>query len=239
MADGTKIEWATTTWSPVTGCTPISEGCKNCYAKKMASRLRGRYGYSAEDPFGVTIHQDKMTLPSKWRKSRKIFVSSMGDLFHKDVPGNAIMDVIGQVIENPRHIFLFLTKRPNRMRDILQYHKPIEPIPNLWIGVTTENQRWADKRIPILLDIPATVRFISVEPMLGSIRIGVTGMDLDWIICGAETGPGARPMEIDWALDLYGQCKGADIPFFLKKVSKGRPLPTKYKAKNMREWPHG
>ena len=166
----TKIEWCEESWNPVTGCTKISTGCKNCYAEKMAKRLAGRFDYPADDPFKVTIHPNKLNQPLKWKKSRKIFVCSMGDLFHKDVPFDYIVEVLKIVDNGTRHTFLILTKRPERMREFFNdyfsgFCNSFGPtLRNLWLGVSVENQQTADERIPILLRIPAAVRFVSVEP---------------------------------------------------------------------------
>ena len=162
----TKIEWADETWNPITGCTKISSGCKNCYASRMANRLAGRFGYPKDDPFRVTLHPDKLELPYHWLKPRRIFVCSMGDLFHEDVPDSWISDVHWKVQVAKCHTFLVLTKRPERMRDYYSRYVSANELLNLWIGVSVENQEMADKRIPILLQIPAAVRFVSVEPML-------------------------------------------------------------------------
>jgi protein gp37 len=229
----TKIEWATDTWSPVTGCTPISEGCERCYAKRMANRLRGRFGYPADDPFRVTFHPDRLNEPLKWKKPRRIFVCSMSDLFHENVPTNLIHKVLSACHYCQRHTLIFLTKRPKRVVDEFSgtsgggYW-----LPNMWIGVTVENNknRW---RIEHLIDIPAKVRFVSVEPMLEHIdleqyldnpkpggawpnyecRIG-------WVIAGPETGPGARRFDPDWARDLRDQCRAVGIPFFMKRAKE-------------------
>lgn len=252
----TKIEWAEEIWNPVTGCSPVSEGCQNCYAKRMANRLRGRYGYPEDKPFKVTSHPDRLDQPLKWKKPRRIFVCSMGDLFHKDVPFSFICDVFARILLETRHTFLILTKRPERMKeffDTLLVKKL--PLPNVWLGVTAENQDQADLRIPILLEIPAKVRFVSVEPMLtvmdlekylmscedcgnqGSIpldnkpgnSLGRLCLDacikrgepnsLDWVICGAESGYNARPMQINWARNLKDQCEEANVYFFLKQMN--------------------
>ncbi len=234
----TKIEWCTNpdgtkgeTWNPITGCTPISEGCQNCYAKRMANRLKGRCGYDADNPFKVTQHQDRLDQPFKWKKPRKIFVCSMGDLFHEDVQDWMLDEIFGVILgckifnNTPDHIFMVLTKRPERMLNYFTDRTPVEllkawanacpwsandpdvtvedivygatcrdwdeqgrnssgsehkpwgylerlwPLPNLWLGVTAENQARADERIPILLQIPAAVRFVSVEPMLGPVDL--------------------------------------------------------------------
>jgi protein gp37 len=171
----------------------------------------------------------------------------MGDLFHKNVPSNAIMDVVGQIIENPRHTFLFLTKRPGRMAQIFQYHNPLNPIPNLWLGVTVEGEdnEW---RIDQLIRIPAAKRFISVEPMLESVYFKkyfwgseaagdytmVPTNGIDWVICGGETGQKARSMSIEWARHLRDQCRDAGVAFFFKQVGDGQETPDDLMV---REWP--
>lgn len=247
----TKIEWVKNrdgsqglTWNPVTGCTKISPGCQNCYAERMAKRLRGRCGYPADDPFRVTLHPERLEEPLRWRKPSKIFVCSMGDLFHEAVPDDFIHRVFATIGQCPQHTFIILTKRPKRMKAFIEdYYACESPSgneqglhiqPNVWLGVTTENQEMADRRIPILLQIPAAVRFISVEPMLGDINIaGYLGWNglrrmgdgllyrwvapkIDWIICGGETGPDARPMHPDWVRSLRDQCQSAGVPFYFK-----------------------
>jgi len=236
----TKIEWATETWNPATGCTKISEGCQNCYAKRMANRLRGRYGYPADEPFRVTFHKDRIEQPLKWKKPRKIFVCSMGDLFHSGLTGWMINNVWLVIRNAPQHIFILLTKRPGAMKAWTRAAAQVKAWPveeiwpeNAWLGVTAENQKCADERIPILLQIPAAVRFVSVEPMLGPVDIfnkcygncivndcfycSRDNKGLDWVICGGETGPGARPMKKDWVYGLKDQCVAAGVPFFFKK----------------------
>ena len=237
----TEIEWTDKAWNPVTGCTGISPGCANCYASRMAKRLAGRFGYPADDPFRVTVHKDKLSEPLCWRKPARIFVCSIGDLFHENVPPNVIDGVFAVMDVARRHTFQLLTKRPANMakyvRDWLRRRQSIYPLRNVWLGVTAEDQQRADERIPDLLDTPAAVRFVSVEPMLGPVDLRnwlgkptVRRMDresgagcgfLDWVICGAETGPGARPMDNQWAADLCRQCQEADVPFFFKKHSDG------------------
>lgn len=266
----TKIEWATETWNPVTGCTPISEGCRNCYAERMSKRLAGRCGYPEGEPFRVTLHPDKLDQPMRWKKPRMIFVCSMGDLFHEDVPFDQISQVFdvmcswrwptkeaecsgdASLLEDPGHTFMVLTKRPERIPEWLSwlghYWTGDSPVninleaeghfgKHIWFGVTAENQARADERIPILLQIPAAVRFVSVEPMLGPVDLnkylyphrlcdGHSAWQcdedcprrpgLDWVICGGETGPGARPMHPDWVRGLRNQCQAAGVPFFFK-----------------------
>lgn len=253
MAD-TRIEWAHKVWNPITGCSPVSEGCQNCYARRMANRLRGRCGYPKENPFKVTLHPERLDEPLKWRKPRKVFVCSMSDLFHPDVPFDYITQVfdvmcswrwpnkeaerIGDesLLEDPGHTYMVLTKRPERVQDWLQwlfeYWPGDSPVNvnlsaeghfgrHIWFGVTAENQQRADERIPILLQIPATVRFVSVEPMLGPVDLTnfIIGPNrLDWVICGSETGPNRREACIEWIGDLCDQCEHAGVPFFLKQM---------------------
>lgn len=190
----TTIEWATHTWNPVTGCTPVSEGCANCYARRMAQRLRGRYGYPEDEPFRVTLRPDRLEEPLKVKKPSRIFVCSMGDLFHDDV-GYSIVNIFDVMSATPQHTYLLLTKRPERIRSLFRLNGPLlssEPLPNVWLGVTAENQARADERIPILLQIPAAVRFVSIEPMLGpvdltNITLGSNGHGLDFAL-NAVTG---------------------------------------------------
>jgi protein gp37 len=235
----TKIEWTDKSWNPITGCTKISPGCANCYAARMSKRLAGRCGYPANDPFRVTVHKDKMDEPLRWRKPCRVFVCSMGDLFHDDVPDTIIASVFAVMASARRHMFQLLTKRPARlrafMRGWLRDGRRIEPLANIWLGVTAEDQQRADERIPDLLATPAAVRFVSVEPMLGLVDLtkwilrndsaadgaATPSGRLQWVICGAETGPGARPMDNQWAADLCRQCQEADVPFFFKKHSDG------------------
>ncbi len=217
-----KIGWCDMTWSPITGCTPISDGCTNCWASRMAKRLAGRNGYDKDEPFKPTVHLDRLDNPKFPKKPSKIFVCSMGDLFHEEIPDDALLCIFGKLMEYPQHIFQILTKRPKRM---LAFEKYLDWPDNFWMGVTAENQEMADKRIPTLLQMPAAVRFVSCEPLLGPIdiarwlRSGADGLprEIDWIPAGPETGPGARPMNPDWAKSLRDQCLEAGIPFFYKK----------------------
>ena len=223
MSD-TKIEWTDKTWNPITGCTPISEGCRNCYAKRMAQRLAGRYGYPADDPFRVTFHHDRLELPLRWKKPSKIFVNSMGDLFHGDVLTDNVYRVLDIIRRCPQHTFQILTKRPERAKTVLfnigRRHLETIRLPNLWLGVTVENAKYTD-RIDILRTIPAAVRFISFEPLLGDVgKLNLEG--IHWVIVGGETGTGARPMNADWARSIRDQCAADGVPFFFKKT--GTPL---------------
>lgn len=329
----TAIEWTDYSWNPITGCTPISEGCENCYARRMAQRLRGRFGYSADAPFKVTLHPDRLEEPFRWHKPRKVFVCSMGDLFHEQVPDEYIAKVWEVMSNASQHTFIVLTKRPQRMKEFIErlgwyIHdregNPTEAVldkggkytlKNVWLGVTAENQARADERIPILLGIPAEMRFVSVEPMLGPVDLGkyftarqmtckacghtfwsyeaefceghlvyycgcrgfadechckysrtlkcprcgkcvcdrvkkwategrlqkesgryawVLDRDkwqrLDWVICGGETGPGARPIHPDWVRSLRDQCQAAGTPFFFKQWGEWLPNDQEYGA---------
>ena len=239
MKHGTRIEWTHIpgykgeTWNPITGCSPVSAGCENCYAERISKR----FGW----PWGSPVfHPERLDQPSRRKKPRAIFVCSMGDLFHEEVY-LTWLDFISDVMrENPRHLFLVLTKRPARMQEMMKRiwtrdeHTYFNwPLPNLWLGVTAENQKTADERIPILLEIPAAKRFVSVEPMLEAIDLSGHGSVhcpdaiglVDWIICGGESGPKARPMKWEWAANLLGQCEEAAVPFFMKQMSGRKPIP--------------
>jgi len=228
----TKIEWThregTTgvTWNPITGCTKISEGCKRCYAERMSKRLAGRFGYPADDPFRVTVHRDKLDTPFGWRKPRTVFVCSMGDLFHKDVHLSTQVNVWRTMAHTPQHTYIVLTKRADRMASALRpLSQTFGTLPNVWLGVTAENQQRANERIPLLLQAPAAVRFVSVEPMLGPVDLRwylgtgemLSSHYLDWVIVGGESGPDARPMHPDWARGVRDQCVAAGVPFFFKQ----------------------
>ncbi len=225
----TKIEWADRVWNPVVGCTPASEGCAHCYAKRIYDR------FYQDKPFSkIQLHPERVLTPFQWRKPSRIFVNSMSDLFHPDVPFKFIDDIFGVMTGATRHTFMVLTKRPDRMLEFAnQYYLPGAKVTNIWMGVTVENQRTADERIPLLLQTPAAVRFISVEPMLGPVDLtGINGAlsswwkngeidcvdkgSIGWVICGGETGPGARPMHPDWVRALRDQCQDAGVPFFFK-----------------------
>ena len=241
----TKIPWADETWNPITGCDPISEGCQNCYAKRMANRLQGRFGYPAKpNQFDVTFHPDRLTQVARWKKSRKIFVCSMGDLFHSNVPFHALRKIFFYIYGQRQHKYLILTKRPGNMKIRFEQLGKFQYNPydfnHVWLGVTAENQKRADERIPVLLQIPAAVRFVSVEPMLEAINIeeylepvgaetcswgedhrakacGCRFNSLDWVIAGPETGPGARECKPEWIEGLYEQCKAGGVSFFDKR----------------------
>jgi protein gp37 len=235
----TKIEWTEQTWNPITGCSKISEGCKNCYAERMAKRLQAMGSSKYANGFKVTCHPETLSDPFHLRRSRMIFVNSMSDLFHDDVPDEFIFQCFRTMAHNPRHKFQILTKRPERMTEIMphilfQIRTRLalpEKLKNVWLGVSVENQQRANERIPLLLNTAATVRFISCEPLLGPISlpevnevIGSKGINysystgIDWLIAGCESGPQRRPADINWFRFLQFQCEGASIPFFLKQM---------------------
>jgi len=284
----TGIEWTDETWNPVTGCTKVSQGCKNCYAERVAERLWGQQYASAAKPYvlgrprrftDVWLHADRLARPLGWKKPRRIFVNSMSDLFHENVPFDFIAAVFGVMAASPQHAFQVLTKRPRRAlewfawvqtrfvsagatatpRGVLRLTAcaaglgecaPFDlfshwnalgnswPLPNVWLGVSVEDQATADERLPLLLRAPAAVRFVSYEPALGPVDfsalpsvsghgkhldalMGCAGADvssrLDWIIAGGESGPGARPAHPDWFRSVRDQCSEAGVPFFFKQ----------------------
>lgn len=242
----TKIEWVarpgTTpeSWNPVTGCTKVSPGCKHCYAERMARRLAGRHGYpEAPNHFDVTLHPDRLEQPLRWRKPRTVFVCSMSDLFHEDVPEEWIDRIFSVIDEARTHTYLILTKRAERMYEYTHNEAYIDwQWPHVWLGVTAENQAMADERIPLLLETPAAVRFVSLEPLLEQIYLkpqwlyyncatpGMKDWDgLDWVIVGGESGTGARPMRPDWARNLRDQCQEAGTAFFFKQWGTADPGP--------------
>ena len=266
MSDKTGIEWTDATWNPVTGCTKVSPGCDHCYAETMHERFHSKGSFAT-----VTLAPHRLAVPLSWRKPRRVFVNSMSDLFHNDIPDEYVVQIFAVMALAPRHTFQVLTKRHARMRSLLstdtfrqavlvEAHREKWglnadlarwewPLPNVWLGVSTEDQKWADIRIPALLDTPAAVRWISAEPLLGPIdlgaaalvpyereqggfwrygaRTGVHGEDktwvpappaqLDWVVVGGESGPGARPMHAEWARSLRDQCRRAGTPFLFKQ----------------------
>lgn len=241
------IEWTDETWNPVTGCTKVSQGCKHCYAETIAKRFWGERDFTE-----VRMHSDRLDKPLRWRKPRMVFVNSMSDLFHEDVPDQFIYDILNTIRNSERHTFQILTKRPERMQEVLKPHMGRWPLRNVWLGVSVENQETADARIPLLLDTPAAVRFISYKPALGPVDLseylspfyagirngGVYERDdrttLDWIICGGESGPGARPMDPAWARTVRDDCFAEDTPFFMKQMARKAPIPEDLQ---IREWP--
>ncbi len=208
----TKIEWTGSTWNPVTGCTKISAGCKNCYAERMARRLKAMGQPNYKNGFQVTCHPKSLGLPLKWKKPQTIFVNSMSDLFHRDVPTDYILQIFDVMQRAHWHRFQILTKRSGRLASL---SSKLPWAKNIWMGVTVENQK-ATSRIDDLRKTGAAVKFLSIEPLIGPVtHLDLTG--IGWVIVGGESGPGARPMAEDWVLDVYEQCRDASAPFFFKQ----------------------
>ena len=294
MGDRTGIEWTDATWNPTRGCTRVSDGCVNCYAETMASRFSDEgqpyEGLATRSPARwtgkVTCYPDRLDIPIRWRRPRKIFVNSMSDLFHKEIPDSFIERVYATMALCPRHTFQILTKRSERQMEFnnaeeiakkvywwlaetcsgdLYDHAMWDreelfgeghpwPLPNVWHGVSTENQKAADEHVPNLLNTKSAVRIISVEPMIGPVNlrhidettgsyfnalsrkegIAYRGVGLDQVICGGETGPYRRTMEESWARDLRDQCKDARVAFFMKQMTGREPIPADL---DIQEWP--
>jgi len=212
MASKSHIEWTEATWNPVTGCTKISAGCKNCYAERLALRLRAMGNRRYRNGFEVTLHKDVVDLPRSWRSGRMIFVNSMSDLFHRDVPLAFIRRVFKTMSDCPQHTFQILTKRSDR---VLALASKIEWPRNVWMGVSVEDSRVLS-RIDDLRRVPAEIRFLSCEPLIGPLtRIDLT--NIHWVIVGGESGPFARPMNIEWVREIFRACRKADVPFFFKQ----------------------
>lgn len=259
MSAPTSIEWTDFSWNPVSGCTKVSRGCDHCYAETIANRFAGSTAYP--DGFNVTLKPDRLTDPLRkqsWRGNR-VFVNSMSDLFHKDVPDEYIAKVFAVMALTPEITYQVLTKRHGRMRALLSNDRWLVlvmdaadalglasdriharwPLPNVWIGVSVEDQAAADLRIPALRDTLAAVRFLSCEPLLGPVCLDLMHSTdghapgssapseaderIDWIIVGGESGPGARPMHPDWARSLRDQCAAAGVPFFFKQWGEWAP----------------
>ena len=286
----TKIEWTDQTWNPATGCTKVSQGCKNCYAEKVFPRtVHGQYvevkpvqigqnGTTLHRPrkfTDVRTHDNRLEYPLRWKKPRMVFVNSMSDMFHEDIPEHFIDKVFAVMALTPQHTFQVLTKRAKRMRDYLvtlEHEDQIErwyeaglavtrdphadeiitgidyPLRNVWLGASVEDQPTADERIPLLLQTPAAVRFVSYEPALGPVTFtGISSVPacfnallvgryprLDWVIVGGESGPKARPFDITWARSTVGQCRDAGVPVFIKQLG-ARP----YEKRPADGGPHG
>lgn len=286
MSSKSNIEWTDATWNPVTGCTKVSQGCKNCYAERDWARLSANptaKAYYGRPFTEVRCHPDRLRQPLHWKRPRRIFVNSMSDLFHDAVPDDYIAEVFSVMALCPQHIFQILTKRPARMHRLLnavrrpglpekvagalarlsergeitgsQYLNacalPATELPNVWLGVSVEFQAEANSRIPLLLNTPAAVRFLSCEPLLGKIDLepsgaldghyigalidfesGIDELELvpriDWVIAGGESGPSARPMHPDWVREVRDQCNDAGVPFFFKQWGEWAPVCAQY-----------
>ena len=209
MAQQSSIEWTESTWNPVTGCSKISPGCKNCYAERMAKRLKAMGSSRYRNGFKVTLQEDIVELPLEWKQPRVIFVNSMSELFHKDVPSDFLVKVFDTMKRAHWHTFQMLTKRSDRLVRYLPWPK------NVWMGVSVESQEYTN-RIHEFVKVPAAVRFLSLEPLLGPIsKLPLRG--IDWVIVGGESGPKARPMEREWVVQIKRRCREMDVPFFFKQ----------------------
>ena len=233
MSAKTKIEWTDATWNPVTGCTKVSRGCQHCYAERDWRRLAANPNtvYQGRKFTDVMVHPERLDQPKQWRRTRKIFVNSMSDLFHESVPDTFIAAVFAAMARAPQHVYQILTKRPIRMREIIarlpelaeslpERHLPadgdLRPRRNVWLGVSVEDNEQACLRLPTLMNIPDIVRFASFEPLLGPVRLFPETV-IDWAIVGGESGSGARRMLTEWALSLRDQCAEMHIPFYFKQ----------------------
>jgi protein gp37 len=278
---GTAIEWTHLpgykgeTWNPHGGCSKVSEGCRNCYALRQANRFKDRwphYRHTIKNGNWTghlnRISEPRFYKPIHWRDPRAIFVSSMSDFFHEGADG--WRETLWHTIyDTPQHLYLILTKRPERIPDCLpSFGKKEWPWPHVWLGATVENQEMADKRVPELLRVPAAKRFLSLEPLLGPVSLSQQWVDylagwdtepehdsycdgscragncpvpvqihtekIDWVVCGGESGPGARPMDVEWAESILRQCRAHGVPFFMKQMAKRAPIP---KHLMVREFP--
>jgi protein gp37 len=212
LADGSSIEWTEATWNPVTGCTKVSAGCKFCYAERMALRLRAMGKPQYQNGFRLTVHPESLAIPLRWKSPRTIFVNSMSDLFHEDVPLGFIQQVFAVMNECAHHTFQILTKRP---QVAAQHASALDWTPNIWLGTSVEDQRVVP-RIKSLIGVPAAIRFLSIEPLIGPLEYLPT-KGIDWVIVGGESGPGSRPMNPEWVRTIRDVCIAQDIPFFFKQ----------------------
>jgi protein gp37 len=222
MALNSEIEWTDATWNPVTGCTKISAGCDHCYAERFAERFRGVPGHPFEHGFDLVLRPERLTQPLKWRKPKMIFVNSMSDLFHKEIPTEFVERVFETMERADWHTFQVLTKRSSLMRDFLRrrYGAALGPR-HIWCGVSIEDGSKLS-RVRHLRDTPAGTRFLSIEPLIGRVgKIDLSG--IDWVIVGGESGPRARYMDPDWVREIRDQCQEARIPFFFKQWGGLRP----------------
>lgn len=225
MADNSKIEWTDATWNPVRGCTKISAGCTHCYAETFAERWRGVKGHPFEFGFDLRLVPEKLAEPLKWAGPRRIFVNSMSDMFHEDIPEDYIANVAAVMRLADWHTYQVLTKRPDRMEELLTGRlREAAKVAHIWWGVTVENRKHGVPRIDALRRTGAAMKFLSIEPLLEDLgKIDLTG--IDWVIVGGESGPGARPLEQEWVVSIQKQCRAARVPFFFKQwggVQKGK-----------------
>ena len=222
MANTTAIEWTDTTWNPVTGCTKISAGCDHCYAERFSERFRGTPGHPFENGFDLTLRPERVEQPLSWRKPRMVFVNSMSDLFHKQVPHAFISRVFGTMERADWHTFQVLTKRSSIMRNFLRARYDNDRGPaHIWCGVSVEDGK-RKSRIQHLQEAPAGVRFLSIEPLIAPMgQLALNG--IDWVIVGGESGPGAREMRVEWVREIRDQCLDQSVAFFFKQWGGLRP----------------
>jgi protein gp37 len=208
----TTIEWTDTTWNPTTGCDKISAGCKNCYAATMSKRLMAMGQHKYRNNFELTVHEEELQRPYKWKKPRKVFVNSMSDLFHESVPVEFIKKVFKVMNETPMHTYQVLTKRAERLEEL---SGELNWTPNIWMGVSIENEQVLH-RLESLRNSDALTKFISAEPLIGALpEMNLNG--IDWVIVGGESGPKSRPMEKEWVIDIKSQCEKFNSKFFFKQ----------------------
>jgi protein gp37 len=222
MADATTIEWTDATWNPVTGCTKVSAGCDHCYAERFSERFRGTPGHPFESGFDLTLRPERLEQPLRWRQPRMIFVNSMSDLFHKEIPQEFIARVFDTMERANWHTFQVLTKRSSLMRNFLRKrYGAVQGPAHMWFGVSIEDGK-RSSRIRHLREAPAGLRFLSIEPLIGSVgRLDLAG--IDWVIVGGESGPGARPIDPDWVRNIRDQCLAVGVAFFFKQWGGLRP----------------
>lgn len=234
MGQGTRIEWTNATWNPVTGCTPVTAGCDNCYALALAHRrLQAIYlrrdpakltSENRADPFAVRLWPERLREPQRWRSPRMVFVNSMSDLFHSDIPESFVREVFEVMLRADRHVYQVLTKRPGRAARFVTRHADLFPggsVPDhIWMGTSVENGAVAF-RVRHLRSVPCAVRFLSCEPLLGPLDIDLS--DIDWVIAGGESGRGYRPLNLDWVRDIRDSCIAQRVPFFFKQVGGYTP----------------
>ena len=229
MAQNSHIEWTDSTWNPVTGCDKVSPGCKHCYAERMANRLKAMGQYRYRNNFKLTLQEDLIEAPISWKKPRVIFVNSMSDLFHENVPFKYIERVFVTMIKANQHVYQVLTKRSERLMEIA---KDLPWTDNIWMGVSAENEDYT-YRIGHLRKTPAIVKFLSLEPLIGPIN-SLKLQNINWVIVGGESGPGARPMSQEWVRDIRDSCIKQKTPFFFKqwggvnKKKAGRKLDGRF-----------
>ncbi len=212
LSDRSNIEWTEATWNPITGCTQVSPGCANCYAKTFAERWRGVPGHPYEQGFDLKLWPERLSHPFRWKRPRMIFVNSMSDLFHEDIPDAFVQEVFAVMEAAHWHTFQILTKRHERLVDVAH---DLEWPSNVWMGVSIENRRWVE-RADYLRMVPAARRFISAEPLLGKLE-GLNLDEIDWLIAGGESGPRHRPAKREWIVDLRDRCLENGVAFFFKQ----------------------